>query len=103
MTESEVPRTTDDEEIRALWAQACDAWTDGDAHAYGATFTADVDYVPYEGSLVRGRDAPLETPGTLFRGVLAAVGVVVAPPRTAGPRTRAHDRGRQDHPDRRHR
>jgi hypothetical protein len=35
MTESEVPRTTDDEEIRALWSQACDAWTDGDAHAYG--------------------------------------------------------------------
>jgi hypothetical protein len=30
MTESEVPRTTDDEEIRALWAQACDGWTDGD-------------------------------------------------------------------------
>jgi hypothetical protein len=47
-------------------------------HAYGATFTADVDYVPYDGSLVRGRNAPVETHGTLFRGVLAAVGVVVA-------------------------
>jgi hypothetical protein len=45
MTESEVPRTTDDEEIRALWARACDAWTDGDAHAYGETFTADLDCV----------------------------------------------------------
>jgi hypothetical protein len=47
-------------------------------HAYGATFTADVDYVPYDGSLVPGRDAPVETHGTLFRGVLAGVGVVVA-------------------------
>jgi hypothetical protein len=31
MTQSEVPRTPEGEEIRALWAQACDAWTDGDA------------------------------------------------------------------------
>ena len=76
MTESEGPRTTDDEEIRALWARACDAWTDGDAHAYGATFTADVDYVPYDGNLFRGRDAVVETHDTLFRGVLAGSALV---------------------------
>jgi uncharacterized protein (TIGR02246 family) len=76
MTESEVPRTPDDEEIRALWTRACDAWTHGDAHAYGETFTADVDYVPYDGSLVRGRDAVVETHDRLFRGVLAGSALV---------------------------
>ena len=54
MTDHEAPHTADDEAIRALWTQACDAWTRGDAHAYGETFTPDVDYVPYDGNLVRG-------------------------------------------------
>lgn len=76
MTENEAPHTADDEEIRALWAQACDAWTRGDAHAYGETFTPDVDYVPYDGSLVRGRQAVVDSHDRLFRGVLTGSALV---------------------------
>jgi uncharacterized protein (TIGR02246 family) len=76
MTENEAPYTSDDEEIRAIWARACDAWTHGDAHAYGETFTADVDYVPYDGSLVRGRGAVVDSHDRLFRGVLAGSALV---------------------------
>jgi uncharacterized protein (TIGR02246 family) len=36
---------TDDQQLRALFQQACQAWTDGDPEAYGACFTADCDYV----------------------------------------------------------
>jgi uncharacterized protein (TIGR02246 family) len=76
MPENEAPHTADDEEIRRLWVQACDAWTRGDAHAYGETFTPDVDYVPYDGSLVRGRQAVVDSHDRLFRGVLAGSSLV---------------------------
>lgn len=67
---TEPSRAADDQEIRALWRRACEAWTRGDARAYGETFTADVDYVPFDGSLVRGRQAVVDSHDRLFRGVL---------------------------------
>ena len=76
MPENEARHAANDEEIRALWARACDAWTRGDAHAYGDTFTPDVDYVPYDGSLVRGRQAVVDSHDRLFRGVLAGSALV---------------------------
>jgi uncharacterized protein (TIGR02246 family) len=76
MAENEAPHASDDEEIRTLWAEACDAWTHGDADAYGDTFTADVDYVPYDGSVVRGREAVVDSHDRLFRGVLAGSALV---------------------------
>jgi uncharacterized protein (TIGR02246 family) len=76
MTENEAPQTTDDEDIRALWVRACDAWAHGDARAYGETFTPDVDYVPYDGSLTRGRQAVVDSHDRLFRGVLAGSALV---------------------------
>lgn len=76
MTDNEAPHTADDEEIRALWTRACDAWTQGDADAYGKTFTPDVDYVPYDGSLVRGRQAVVDSHDRLFRGVLTGSALV---------------------------
>ncbi|HET6918981.1 MAG TPA: SgcJ/EcaC family oxidoreductase [Jiangellaceae bacterium] len=76
MPENEAPHKADDEEIRRLWVRACDAWTRGDAHAYGETFTPDVDYVPYDGSLVRGRQAVVASHDRLFRGVLTGSALV---------------------------
>ncbi|GEL21018.1 SgcJ/EcaC family oxidoreductase [Pseudonocardia asaccharolytica] len=61
---------TDDEQITALFERMCRAWTDGDAHAYGACFTDDCDYVSYDGYLERGRDPMVASHDKLFRGVL---------------------------------
>ena len=40
----------DDQQLRALFQRLCQAWTDGDAEAYGACFTADCDYVSFDGT-----------------------------------------------------
>ena len=62
--------TTDDAELRELFARMCRAWTDGDARAYGACFTPDVDYVSFDGYRERGRDPMVASHDKLFRGVL---------------------------------
>lgn len=76
MTADEPQRAADDAEITALWSRACDAWTSGDADAYGETFTAEVDYVPFDGSLVRGRRSVVDSHDRLFRGVLSGSALV---------------------------
>lgn len=60
----------DDEALTALFDRLLTAWGDGDAEAYGATFTDDVDYVPFDGSRSRGRAAVVASHDDLFRGVL---------------------------------
>ena len=67
--EPDVART-DDQQLRALFQRACQAWTDGDAEAYGACFTADCDYVSFDGTRVHGRENVIESHDKLFRGVL---------------------------------
>lgn len=68
--------TTNDTELHTLFARACRAWTDGDARAYGDCFTADVDYVGYDGSHARGRAQMVEGHDRLFRGVLTGSALV---------------------------
>jgi uncharacterized protein (TIGR02246 family) len=63
-------RLTDDQELKALFQRMCQAWTEGDAAAYGACFTADCDYVSYDGTRARGREQVVESHDKLFRGVL---------------------------------
>ena len=71
MSENQTYDTSaDDQEIRRLFDRLLDAWTRGDARAYGWTFTSDVDYVPYDGSRVGGRQAVVDSHDHLFRGVL---------------------------------
>jgi uncharacterized protein (TIGR02246 family) len=60
----------DEQQIRALFDQMCRAWSDGDAVAYGRCFTADCDYVSFDGYWERGRDAMVASHDKLFRGVL---------------------------------
>ena len=43
---------------------------------WGETFTADVDYVPFDGGLVRGRQAVVDSHDRLFRGVLSGSALV---------------------------
>jgi uncharacterized protein (TIGR02246 family) len=61
---------TDDEQISALFDRMCQAWTAGDAVAYGRCFTPDCDYVSFDGYREQGRDTMVESHDRLFRGVL---------------------------------
>jgi len=63
-------RPTDDQELKVLFQRMCQAWTDGDAAAYGACFTDDCDYVSFDGTRARGREQVIESHDKLFRGVL---------------------------------
>jgi uncharacterized protein (TIGR02246 family) len=61
---------SDDQELKALFQRICQAWTDGDAEAYGACFTTDCDYVSFDGTRVQGRTQVVDSHDKLFRGVL---------------------------------
>ncbi|HJV14127.1 MAG TPA: SgcJ/EcaC family oxidoreductase [Propionibacteriaceae bacterium] len=74
-TDTGVART-DDEQLRALFQRICQAWTDGDASAYGACFTADCDYVSFDGTRARGRESVIDSHNKLFRGVLSGSALV---------------------------
>ena len=81
MTVTDPATARADQEIRQLYDEAMKAWTRGDARAFGETFTVDVDYVPFDGSHVVGRQSVVANHDRLFRGVLigsALVGEVEA-------------------------
>jgi uncharacterized protein (TIGR02246 family) len=59
-----------DRDLRDLFDRMCAAWTAGDAHAYGACFTEDSDYVSYDGTHAKGRSAIVDNHDRLFTGVL---------------------------------
>lgn len=68
--------STHDEQIRDLFAQFMQAWTDNDADAFGALFTEDSDYVSYDGTRAVGRPEHQHNHDLLFRGVLAGSALV---------------------------
>lgn len=67
---------TDDEQLTDLFQRMRQAWTDGDAQAYGACFTADADYVSFDGTRAVGRAPMVEAHDRLFRGVLTGSSLV---------------------------
>ncbi|MFF3291088.1 SgcJ/EcaC family oxidoreductase [Streptomyces sp. NPDC003023] len=67
---------TSDEQIMQLFQRFMQAWTDNDAVAFGACFTADADYVSYDGTRATGREALQDNHDRLFRGVLAGSALV---------------------------
>lgn len=67
---------TDNQQLTALFHWMCQAWTDGDAQAYGDCFTTDCDYVSYDGTHARGRAPMVEAHDKLFRGVLFGTSLV---------------------------
>ncbi|HEY2766016.1 MAG TPA: SgcJ/EcaC family oxidoreductase [Pseudonocardiaceae bacterium] len=60
---------TDEAQLTDLFRRMCQAWTDGDAQAYGECFTADSDYVSYDGTRAIGRELMVDAHDRLFRGV----------------------------------
>ncbi|HEY5856698.1 MAG TPA: SgcJ/EcaC family oxidoreductase [Aldersonia sp.] len=60
----------------ALFERMCQAWTDGDAEAYGACFTDDSDYVSFDGSRAQGRAPMVDAYDRRFRGVLVGSALV---------------------------
>ena len=66
----------DHEQLVALFHRMCHAWTEGDAQAYGACFTDDCDYVAFDGTRARGREAVVASHDKLFRGVLVGTSLV---------------------------
>jgi uncharacterized protein (TIGR02246 family) len=67
---------SDDRQIRTLYDRLLQAWTDGDAQAYGQRFTPDADYVSYDGTRAVGRAPMVDNHDRLFRGVLAGSALV---------------------------
>ena len=67
---------TADAQLTALFERMCQAWTDGDAQAYGACFTADSDYVSFDGARAIGRAPMVDAHDRLFRGVLTGSSLV---------------------------
>jgi uncharacterized protein (TIGR02246 family) len=68
--------TAANQEIRRLYDRFMDAWTRGDAVAFGDTLTLDVDYVPFDGTRSIGRTEVVENHDRLFRGVLTGSALV---------------------------
>jgi uncharacterized protein (TIGR02246 family) len=56
--------------IQERLGQLFEHWNQGDARAYAACFTDDVDYVAFDGSHLQGRQANEEAHRALFDGVL---------------------------------
>ncbi|NNB91901.1 SgcJ/EcaC family oxidoreductase [Corallococcus exiguus] len=56
--------------IRERMQRLYECWSQGDAQAYAACFTEDVDYVAFDGSHLKGRQANAEAHQALFDGVL---------------------------------
>lgn len=69
-------RQVDAQDLAELFQRMCDAWTVGDAQAYGACFTDDCDYVAFDGYRSTGRAAVIETHQKLFAGVLTGSALV---------------------------
>ncbi|APU16352.1 MULTISPECIES: SgcJ/EcaC family oxidoreductase [Actinoalloteichus] len=59
----------DDDEIKALLAEATDAWTRGDAAGFVAVFAPDSEFVGADGVLRRGRLSNQRWHSRLFSGV----------------------------------
>ena len=62
--------TGDQAAIVDLTRRMSDAWKAGDADAYGRIFTDDSDYVAFDGTHLRGRDANVRHHQLLFDTVL---------------------------------
>jgi uncharacterized protein (TIGR02246 family) len=63
-------QASDEQQIRAIWDRMAKTWTKNDARGYALEFTEDSDYVAFEGTRLRGRDANEQHHRRLFETVL---------------------------------
>ncbi|WP_437675490.1 SgcJ/EcaC family oxidoreductase [Sorangium sp. So ce131] len=69
-------RSTDEAAIRRMFEALCEAWAREGASAVDAFYTPDSDYVTFDGSWLRGREANRRVHEELFAGVLAGTRLV---------------------------
>ena len=69
-TQVATTQVTDELAVRHLFQALNDAWTAGDAIAYGALFTADADYLAFDGANQKGRAAIIAAHKPLFENFL---------------------------------
>ncbi len=60
----------DEAGVHALMQRLYEAWGEGDADAFAALFTEDADYVTFDGSLSKGRQAIADIHRPLFEGFM---------------------------------
>jgi uncharacterized protein (TIGR02246 family) len=65
--------------VLALFHRLVDAWNAGDATAYGNVFTDDADYVVFNGTHLKGRQAIEDSHRWLFDGPLKGTRLAGAP------------------------
>lgn len=69
-TEPNPNRSAEEAEIRGLLAKMRESWDKNDATAYASVFTEDSDYIAFDGTHLRGRQANEELHASLFKGIL---------------------------------
>ncbi|HEX7733785.1 MAG TPA: SgcJ/EcaC family oxidoreductase [Ktedonobacteraceae bacterium] len=65
-------------EIRAVMRRLNEAW--GDADIFAAVFTEDAEYITFDGSMVKGREAIAESHRPLFEGFMRGSRLAGEPP-----------------------
>ncbi len=60
-------QSIDEQAIRALYQQQMNGWNLGDAHAFAAPFTQDIDFVAFDGTVFTNRDELIAFHDPLFR------------------------------------
>lgn len=58
--------SADEGAIRVLLAKLAESWNRSDGAAYGAGFTEDADYIAFDGTYLKGRDAVARSHDDLF-------------------------------------
>jgi uncharacterized protein (TIGR02246 family) len=64
------PHAADEEAIVGLTRHLADTWTRHDAEAYASVFTPDSDYIAFDGTHLKGREANARHHARLFDSVL---------------------------------
>lgn len=64
------PQAADEAAVRRLFRELIDCWARGDGHAYAALFTEDSDYIAFDGTHFRGRQANAVNHQKLFNTFL---------------------------------
>jgi uncharacterized protein (TIGR02246 family) len=58
---------TDEQAVRGLYQQLMDGWNQGSATAFAEPMLEDVDFVPFDGVQLKGREAIVRFHGPLFK------------------------------------
>ncbi len=61
------PKPSDADEVRGLYRRAMDGWNRGSAEAFVEPFTADCDFIAFDGTRFRGRDEVVRLHDPLFK------------------------------------